>query len=91
MKLEPFHPKATAYNDLTGKFPHKSSRGHQYILVVYDYDSNAILAAPLKSRQQAQEITRAWTALHGKLTQNGHEIKNTYWIMNVLQISNLQW
>ena len=74
IKLQPFHPKTTAYSDLTGKFPYKSSRGHQYILVVYDYDSNAILAAPLKSRQ-AQEITRAWTNLHGKLTQQGHEIK----------------
>ena len=45
MKLEQFNPKETAYSDLSGRFPHKSSRGHQYMLVVYDYDSNAILAS----------------------------------------------
>ena len=73
IKLEPFQPKKTAYSDLTGKFPYKSSRGHHYLLIVYDYDSNAILAAPLKTRQ-SQEITTAWKSLHSKLTTHGHEI-----------------
>ena len=74
-KIEPFSPKHTAYTDLTGRFPHKSSRGHQYLLVLYDYDSNAILAAPLKSRQ-AQEITKTWNNLHTKLTRHGHITKH---------------
>ena len=47
------------YADLTGKFPHKSSRGYQYILVMYDYDSNAIIVEALKTRQ-AKEITTAF-------------------------------
>jgi hypothetical protein len=47
----PFATRNTAYQDLTGRFPHTSSRGNQYILVVYDYDSNAILHNPLKNKQ----------------------------------------
>ena len=34
--------------DLMGRFPYQSSRGHEYILVAYNYDGNAILAQPLK-------------------------------------------
>ena len=44
--------------DLTGQFPYTSSRGNSYILVLYDYDSNSILAHPLKTHQ-AHEITKA--------------------------------
>ena len=35
------------HSDLTGWFPIQSSLGNQYILVIYNYDSNAILAEPL--------------------------------------------
>jgi hypothetical protein len=35
--------------DQTGRFPITSSRGSKYIMVVYDYDSNAILTKPLTS------------------------------------------
>jgi hypothetical protein len=38
------------FSDQTGRFPVISSKGNQYIMVVYDYDSNHILAEPLKSR-----------------------------------------
>ena len=38
----PFTMTEKGYADLTGRFPHKSARGAQYFLVVYDYDSNAI-------------------------------------------------
>ena len=68
--LTDFHELKKAYLDLTGKFPHKSSRGNQYFLVVYDYDSNAILVKPLKSRQAA-EIREAWLKMHKKLALGG--------------------
>ena len=55
-----FRERNTAYTDLTGRFPYMSSRGNQYILVVYDSDSNAILAEPIKTRA-AYEIKK-----HGK-------------------------
>ena len=57
--IQPFKETRRAYSDQTGKFPHKSSRGNQYIMIVYDYDSNAILAAPLKNKAAAT-IRDAW-------------------------------
>ncbi len=47
-----------SYSDQTGKFPVQSSRGHNYVMVMYEYDSNAILSTPLKSRV-AGELTKA--------------------------------
>ena len=38
------------YTDQTGRFPITSSRGYKYIMIAYDYDSNKILAEPIKSR-----------------------------------------
>lgn len=62
------------YSDLTGRFPVVSSRGNQYIFIMYDYDSNAILAEPIKNRT-AGEIVRACTTLHDLLTQRGLQPK----------------
>ena len=59
-----------AFMDLTGQFPYTSSRGNQYIMIVYHYDSNAILGLPLKNRQ-AGTITKAWTSLHTQFAQSG--------------------
>ncbi|GFH54654.1 hypothetical protein CTEN210_11130 [Chaetoceros tenuissimus] len=56
----------TAYGDLTGRYPIQSSRGNEYVLIVYDYDSNAILQAPLKNHQAAT-IKEAWINLHDRL------------------------
>ena len=47
----PFNIKRKSFSDLTGAFPHKSSREHFYAMVMYDYDSNEILAKPIKNRQ----------------------------------------
>jgi hypothetical protein len=37
------------FSDLTGRFPTTSSRGNKYVLVVYDYDSNAVIGEPMKT------------------------------------------
>ena len=71
----PMTPKLTTYSDQTGRFPHRSSRGNEYIMIMYDYDANAILCEPLKNRQ-AKTIMMAWTHLHQRLTKHGHETKN---------------
>ena len=34
---------STTYIDLTGRFPKKSSRGNEYILVSYHHDGNYVL------------------------------------------------
>ena len=69
--MVPYSPKGMAYGDLTGRFPHKSSRGNEYIYIVYDYDSNAILAEAIPNRQ-AKTITAAWERIHKRLTKHGH-------------------
>ena len=56
-----------AYFDLTGQFSYVSTRGYKYIFILYDYDSNAILAEPLKTRN-ASEIKNAWNKLHLNLS-----------------------
>ncbi len=58
-----FSTKSKAY----GRFPYISSRGNQYLLVTYDYDSNAILVEPLQTRAAAN-IRDAWFKIHKKLS-----------------------
>ena len=67
--VDKFVAKNVTYSDLTGRFPHQSSRGNKYIIILYDYDSNAILMEPLKSRQ-AGEITTAFNKIYARLTKN---------------------
>ena len=69
-QIIPFQKTSKAYMDLTGRFPHRSSRGNEYILVVYDYDSNAILVEALSSRT-AGEIKRGWESIHRRLSTRG--------------------
>jgi hypothetical protein len=56
--------------DQTGRFPHTSSRGSKYLMVLYAYDSNAILSEPIKSRSES-ELVRAYTKLHSYLSARG--------------------
>jgi hypothetical protein len=60
-----------SYSDQTGKFPVQSFCGYNYVMVLYEYDSNAVLSTPLKTRT-AGELTKAWTELYSKLQVNGH-------------------
>ena len=48
LKVTEFYNKI--YTDQTGRFPVTASRGYNYIMIAYDYDSNNILAEALKSR-----------------------------------------
>jgi hypothetical protein len=69
------------YNDQTDRFPVTSSQGgHKYILILYDYDSNAILTEPLKSHNGG-EILRAYTKLYEYLKQRGFK-PQTHWLDN---------
>jgi hypothetical protein len=58
------------YGDLKGRFPIQSSSGHQYILTLYDYDSNTISTEPMKKRTD-KEMIRAYTSLHKQLINAG--------------------
>ncbi len=39
--MQPIEVTGQIYSDQTGRFPQTSSRGNKYIMIVYDYDSNA--------------------------------------------------
>ena len=56
--------------DQTGCFPVTSSRGSKYLMVLYDHDSNDILAEPLTSRSK-REIIRATRVLNSYLSDCG--------------------
>ena len=61
-------------SDQTGRFPLTSRRGHQYIMILYDYDTNYIFAEPIKSRHQ-DELVRAYKKCHDILTGRGFRIR----------------
>jgi hypothetical protein len=58
------------HSDQTGKFVLASSSGNNYILVVYDYDSNGILVKPMQSRS-GPCILAAFQLVHARLTAAG--------------------
>jgi len=66
----PMKPMGQTYMDLTGKFVAASSNGNNYILIIYDYDSNAILAIPLKNRR-AESILQVYKMGHARLCAAG--------------------
>jgi hypothetical protein len=58
------------YSDQTGRFPHASSKGSKYVMVLYDFDSNAILAEPIKNKTEREQLV-ATTKLHDYLRARG--------------------
>ena len=68
--LDPKQPTGNSFSDLTGRFPIQSNRGANYIFVLYDYDSNAILVRPLRN-PSAYEIQRLFTSVHAYLVARG--------------------
>jgi len=58
------------HTDQTGRFPVTSSRGHRYIMVLIEIDSNYIAMEPMKSRETA-EMIRAYKAIMDNLKRNG--------------------
>jgi hypothetical protein len=58
------------YSDLTGRFPTTSLSGNTYMLILYDYDSNIILSAPMKNRGD-KEMVRTFDILIQSLILRG--------------------
>jgi hypothetical protein len=58
------------YTDLTGRFPTTSLSGNNYILILYDYDSNIFLCSPMKNRGD-KEMVRAFDLLIQSLIIRG--------------------
>jgi Reverse transcriptase (RNA-dependent DNA polymerase) len=68
--LTAMEPKNIVYSDQTGRLPHPSSTGNNYLVIAYDYDSNNILLRPVKSRS-ATHLTEAIAGIHTTLTRGG--------------------
>jgi hypothetical protein len=68
--MEAIEITGKTYSDQTGRFPITPSRGNKYIMIVYDYETNAILSEPLKYRNK-NELLRAYTNLHALLVACG--------------------
>jgi hypothetical protein len=68
VKVYDVHDEVTAkiYTDQTGKFPSRSSRGYQYIMVLAEVDSDAILVEPMKNRTSG-EMIRAYQTIIDRL------------------------
>ena len=73
-------PTGKLYTNLTGRFPVQSSRGHKYVLVAYNFDSNSIHVKPLKRRNDNSMIT-AYEEIYTKLTARGLKPK-LHWLDN---------
>ena len=67
--------------DLTGKLPHTISRGNKYLVVVYDYDLNAIVFEPIKTRQSKEKL-EAFKMCKRKIATNNKQ-QDLYVLDNV--------
>eukprot|EP00804_Cyclotella_cryptica_P028836 CCRYP_008420-RA/>CCRYP_008420-RA protein AED:0.29 eAED:0.29 QI:0/0/0/1/1/1/4/0/762 len=65
-----YDTRNTIFSDQTGQFPHRSSSGNHYLMVMVDIDSSAILVEPIKNRTDL-ELTRAYSTLINRLHQAG--------------------
>jgi hypothetical protein len=69
-----FSQNGRMYSDQTGNFFQPSSRGNLLIMILYDYDSNAILAEPIKNRK-AETILAAYRKMYTTLRNKGMKPK----------------
>jgi hypothetical protein len=58
------------YTDQIGQFPVMSSKGNIYMMVIYEYDGNAIMAKPIKNRTSG-EFLSAFKVMEQKLISRG--------------------
>ncbi|GAX19836.1 hypothetical protein FisN_11Lu298 [Fistulifera solaris] len=63
-------PTGQIYTDQTGKFITPSTTGNNYLMVLYDYDSNSIWAQPYPTKTSASLLT-AYKKLHNRLVRGG--------------------
>ena len=78
------HEVNTAYTDLTGRFPCRSSSGNEYVMIAYHYDGNCIVGKALKDRKK-DTIRKTWQALHDTFKTAG-VAPNTYVMDNEISL-----
>jgi hypothetical protein len=60
--------------DLPGRYLVTSRKGNKYMFVLYDYDSNLIIAEPIKSRN-ASDLVNGFNTCYKALTKNGFKAR----------------
>ena len=73
-------PIGRVYTDQNRRFLVTSISGQKYICILYEYDVNAILAKPIKSRT-GTDILCAYTKIHTFITKQGFKPR-THWLDN---------
>ena len=58
-----YNTRETIYTDQTGRFPHASSRGYHYQMIVHKIDGNSIWVEPMKNKSQGEMIRARRAAL----------------------------
>ena len=47
-------------SDQTGRFPYRSFKGNQYVMIIHESDSNAIFYEPVTNKESGSNV-KAWT------------------------------
>jgi hypothetical protein len=68
--MEPIEITGKIFSNQTGRSPLTTSPGNKYIMVVYDYESNAIITKPITFRNK-NKLLQAYTKIHMLLTNRG--------------------
>jgi hypothetical protein len=71
--VDVIEPTGNIFTDQTGRFIVPSSTGNNYLMILYDYDTNAIFAEPLQNR--AASILAAYKTLYAHLCAAGFRPK----------------
>ena len=74
--------KGISSSDQTGAFPHMSSRGNRYVIVMEDSDAGPILAVAIRSRKK-EHLLAGFIEMHDTLKKSGitpvlHRIDNEF-------------
>ena len=69
-----FEPTGQIYTDQTGRFLTPSTTGNQYVMILYDYDTNIILANPYKTKG-AKDLVESCKTLHRRICKSGYKPK----------------
>jgi len=68
--------RETSFSNQAGQFPKQSKRGHKYIMVLVEIDSNVIIVEPMKSRKDAEMIWAYDVLVQQLQTANIHPRKH---------------
>eukprot|EP00957_Ditylum_brightwellii_P030430 2304799-Ditylum_brightwellii.AAC.1 len=68
------------YTDQTGRLPVMSSKGNKYVMELYSYDANEIMAEPIKNSID-EELTRAYIKKLQELIKAGYKLR-VHWLNN---------